>query len=617
MTHNPNRPDLSDAKLLVVDIETFDPNLIELGPGSYRDDGKILGASITDGDFAEYYNLGHYDCQSQERTKNHAYLKEQLETSIPKLGARIQYDFSWLDSDGITLGGQLGDVQIAEALIDENKRAYGLDDLAKQYLGKGKFKTEIEAFCAENNLKGDPRMWLWKMPHKLVRKYAIEDVREPLEIFTKFQLPILQEEELEDLYNLECQLLRCLNDMRKTGTRIDEEKRDRNAFKLQNKMEQAQIDLESEYDCPGLNVKSPTQVAALLLAKGFDVPKTAKGNYSVTNEYLKSMEDDNELHRLIREIRRTKTVLNNFLLGSLTDNVSADGLIHCSFYATRNDKYGTRSGRLSSATPNLQQIPAIGTDEYFGTISREPFIPFDDCLWGKIDWSQIEYRFTGHYAIGPGSDQLREAYNNNPDQDYHQFIMDLTGLTRRFAKNLNFGVAFGMGAKHMAEFFGWTLDYCYDILNIYNTRAPYVKVTSRKVEAVATRRGYIKTFLNRRSRLIDKSKAYTMFCRLIQGSAADLMKKAMVDCYDAGLFDVLYPHLTVHDELDVSIPRTAAAYEAFKEMHHIMEHSVKLAVPIRADASIGTNWANAEEDENKIKDWRIARERIIDATAVA
>jgi len=152
-----------------------------------------------------------------------------------------------------------------------------------------------------------------------------------------------------------------------------------------------------------------------------------------------------------------------------------------------------------------------------------------------------------------------------------------------------------MGARHMSKYFGWDLDYCYKILDIYHASAPYIKTTIREVEKVARRRGYIRTFLKRRSRLIDKDKAYIMFCRLIQGSAADLLKKAMLDNYKAGVFSVLHPHLTVHDELDVSTPKNKKGIEAAKEMKYIMENCIKLKVPIKAEVEMGESWAEHME----------------------
>jgi len=232
-------------------------------------------------------------------------------------------------------------------------------------------------------------------------------------------------------------------------------------------------------------------------------------------------------------------------------------------------------------------------------MAREPFVPLPGHKWMKIDYSQIEYRFTAHFALGEGSDAVRAKYNDDPNTDYHQIIIDLTGLKRRFAKNLNFGVAYGMGARHMADYFQWELQYCYDILDIYHSRAPYIKTTSDKVQQIALRRGYIKTFLNRRSHLVDKKKAYTMFCRLTQGSAADLMKKAMVDTYEAGVYDVLPLHLTVHDELDTSVPPTMEGVEAVLELQHIMENCITLDVPIIADIEFGNSWAHKKQPEDR------------------
>ncbi len=593
-------PDLSGASIIAFDIETYDPNLIELGPGVYRKDGKILGVSISDGTFSEYYNLGHYDCSTEEREKNVAYLREVLGNNVPKLGQSIIYDIDWLENGEykIKVNGKLGSIEIADALLDETQLEYNMDYMAHKYLGIGKEKTEIDKFCADNNLKGDSRKWLWKMPYSLVRKYAIMDVILPICIFER-QKPILEEQDLLDLFELECELVRVLVLMRKIGVRIDTDKRDRNGLMIQSKIEEMEHQLFSMFG--PFNYNSSMQIAKILDKQNIAYPLTDKGNPKIDAFFYKRYKDEIPLLKLLFELRQARHHLDTFIMGSHVRFVGPDGLMHPQFFNMRNDNLGalkgTRSGRLSGANPNLQQQPSKGVDEYWGQICREDFIPFDDCWWGKIDYSQIEYRFMAHFAIGPGSEELRNAYNTNPDQDYHQFIMDLTGLKRRYAKNLNFGVAFGMGAKHMAEMFGWDLEYAYEVLDIYHSRAPYVKATIAKVEQVAKRRGYIRTFLKRRSHLVEPSKAYTMYCRLVQGSAADLLKKAMVACYHAGIFDILYPHITVHDELDVSVPKTKLGIDAFKEMQHIMETCLTLKVPIKAEAEIGPNWADIESFE--------------------
>ena len=619
-------PNLLGEEIISLDIETYDPHLDkktgDMGPGVYRRDGYILGISLATENFAHYYNIGHYNVTEDERKHNIEYLRPLLMSDIPKLFANGMYDCDWIMNwqgspsvtqvgfrnrwDPIPVNGKWYDVQIAEALIDENKFSYNLDSIAEKYLGIHKIKGELEKYCEEQGLPGDTRRWLYKMPSQLVYDYAVGDVVLPLEIF-KDQREIIESEGYWDLFELECDLVKTVLKMRKTGCKIDQDRRDRNALSLQNQIEERMIKLRDMFG--DFNPNSTKQLAEIFDERGMPYINTEKGNPSIKNEHLQNFFDKDEpygdnseypwVYDLWR-VRKSMKVLDTFLLGSYVDFITEGSLIHPSIYATKIQNIGgsvngTKSGRFAMAKPNGQQIPAKGVDTELGTLARQPFVAFEDCWWGKIDYSQIEYRFTAHFARGPGSVEVRKAYNDDPNTDYHQFIMDLTKLKRRFAKNLNFGVAYGMGARSMARFFGWELDYCYDVLKIYHTKAPYVKSTSNSVERVALRRGYIKTFLGRRARLINKDKAYTMFCRLISGSAADLMKKAMYDIDKAGLFDVLYPHLTVHDEIDVSIPKTKIGVEAFIEMDHIMNSCIDLKVPIKTEAEIGPNWADIEE----------------------
>lgn len=602
-------PNLSREKILAVDIETKDPNLTTMGPGVYRKDGHILGVSIATRDgFSEYYNLGHYDCYPEERDRNVAYLREVLGTNARKVGQSLMYDVDWLENGeyGIKVNGPLASIDFAEALLDETQLEYNMDFMGHKYLGRGKEKTEIDRFCEENSLNGDARKWLWKMPYSLVRKYAREDAKLPLEILDK-QEPMLAEQELTDLFEIENRLMRPLLLMRKTGVPIDTDARDRNGLKLQSRIEAEEQALFAKYG--PFNSNSSAQLARLFEREGLPIPTTSKGSPSINAFFFKRYENENELVRRIYNLKKDKTTLNNFIAGSHVDFVTADGLIHAQFFNLKNDSLGalkgTRSGRLSGANPNLQQQTSPSRDKVRGTMCREDFIPFPGHLWGKIDYKQIEYRFMAHFAVGPGSDELRAAYNANPEIDYHQFIVDLTGLSRALAKNLNFGIAFGMGAPHMAEYFGWDLNYAREILDVYHERAPYVRSTMKLVERRARQRGYIKTFLKRRSRLVDPDKAYVMYCRLVQGSAADLMKTAMVQAYDDGIFDILPPHMTVHDELDVSVPETVVGVDAFRELHHIMESALELRVPILADPEIGTNWATVDHF-----DWDTIRRRV-------
>jgi len=589
-------PDLSSAKQIAFDIETYDPNLNKMGPGVFRKDGKILGVSISDGVFKEYYNLGHYDCSAKERACNLDYLRKVLGNSAIKIGHRLMYDIDWLENGehAIKVNGPLHSTDIAEALIDESQGAYSLEFIARKYLGIGKTSSRPEQFCKENGFKGDFRTWLWKMPHSLVREYAMDDSDLPLKI-DAIQESIIEKEQMTGLYDMECRLTRCLLHLRKTGVRIDVDKRDANSLKVQNMIETWQQELFAKFG--EFNVNSSTQVAKLLDSMSIPYPVTDKGNPQIDMAFYKLNRDKHPLLKKVQLLKQAKHELGTFLQGSFVRFLTDDGLIHCNFYNTRTDEYGTRSGRLSSANPNLQQISSKDKfrDAIWGQICREVFIPFENCFWGKTDYSQIEYRVIAHYAIGPGSEELRRAYIENPRIDYHKYVMDLTALPRGQAKALNFGIPYGMGINKMCEQFGWSRAEACAIRAVYDERTPYLKASIDQVSLVARRRGYIRTILNRRSRLTEQRLAYIMYCRLIQGSAADIMKKALLDLYESGIFNILHPHLTLHDEIDVSVPKTRQGLDAFREMGEQMKNAIKLKVPIEVDSEAADNWADVKK----------------------
>ncbi len=155
-----------------------------------------------------------------------------------------------------------------------------------------------------------------------------------------------------------------------------------------------------------------------------------------------------------------------------------------------------------------------------------------------------------------------------------------------------------MGPKTCSELFGWTLKESEDLLTMYHKEVPFIKETRNHVVSIAKFRGYIKTILGRRARVTEHMrifrKEYSMFPRLIQGSAADLLKKAMADAYEHGIFDYLIPHLTVHDELDVSVPKTNEGTEALLTLKNIMEQALKLKVPVKVDIETGESWGELE-----------------------
>ena len=586
-------PDLSNSKIICFDIETYDPELKEKGPGVYRKDGNILGVAIANEQgFAEYYNLGHSGISKEEHNKNKKYLDEVLGFPCGKLGTNILYDLDWVENWlGLKVNGQLHDVQVAEPLIDENQGHYSLDFLSKKYLGIGKYKGEIEQFCSDHNLKGDSRKWLWKMSYEMVRKYAIVDVKNPLAIF-KIQWKILVEQDLITLYHTEMDLHRLLLQMRKTGVRVDENKVNEGIEYLHGFIKEKSESLWQNYG--KFNFNSSQQIAHKLKRQGIPYPLTEKGNPNLDKSVLKGMNTD--LTNRIVEVKSAAKTLSTFFVNAFT-HYNIQGRLHCCFHPLKTDEYGTVSGRLSSSNPNLQQIPSQEETHY--KLCRSVFIPEENHWWGKVDYSQIEYRIIAHYSTGERSDYIKAQYIKNKDTDYHQLIMDITGFNRIVAKKLNFGRAYCMGVETTMRLCNWTREEATEFIEAYDREVPFIKTTRNKIVGVAKARGFIKTILGRRARMTDymreNRKEYIMFNRLIQGTAADVLKKGMVDAYKAGIFNTLKPHLTVHDELDQSIPKNKEGLEAFAELGNTMENAVPLIVPVKVDKEFGDNWASLQE----------------------
>jgi len=618
-------PDLSEAKMISFDIETFDPQLKDKGTGVYRNDGYILGISIcTDTGFSEYYNLGHYykkdmrgtetqiidkySCNvktfnyshypidTMERRKNIKYLKTVLNSNADKLGANIKYDMDWIENWlGVKVNGRLHDVQIAEPLIDENRMRYNLDSLGHKYLDRGKMKTEIDAFCERNNLRGDSRKWLYLMPYKMVRKYALEDVHVPMEVFRKQQI-VMDEQGLNGIYDYEMRLYRLLLKMRKIGVRINESQLASIKKKTVVKLDHAQEELNNITGrrIP-INFNSGPEIGFILDKLGLDYPITEKTRKpSIVKQWLLNNVDNHEVFKVINDCRKYYK-LNGTFLESQIGNTIVDGRIHCSFNQLKSDNYGTVSGRFSSSNPNLQFIPANDPD--IGKSIRSLFIPEEGQDWIKADYSQIEVRIISHYAMGKGSDEIRQAFIDSTDTDFHQWCADISGLTqsmgeagRKFAKRINFGIFYGMGIDLLCKQLNMSKEEGTAFMKMYHAKLPFIKNTIHKVSNKALARGYVKTLLGRHRRFPDGEKTYKAFNLIVQGTAADIMKKAMVDTYEAGIYDVLSPHITVHDEMDISKPRTKEGLEATTEMKHIMETCLPLKVPVVADFETGKDW---------------------------
>ena len=310
------------------------------------------------------------------------------------------------------------------------------------------------------------------------------------------------------------------------------------------------------------------------------------------------------------------TGIKSKILGSsydrfITKNYKGENCIKPQFKIT-----DTKSFRYSSVMPNGQQIPSKGgfilkdgdkeIEISFPAITRALFVRSKGCVFGKIDYGQIEYRLICNIACGESGKDVRRAYAENPHLDFHKYVCDLTGLDRKRAKNMSFGVSFGMGLPSMAETFGWTMEQAEEISDAYHSKMPFVAPTLALVGDVAKERGYIKTVYGSHARLLDKKKSYTMLNRYTQGSGAECLKLAIVNAYKEGLWEKLKVANTVHDELNFPyLEPTEESMLNLYRMAELMRTSMpNLRVPLEAEIELGDNWANTKE----IKDWVEIRE---------
>lgn len=647
-------PDLRNATLLAFDTETKDPGLKTNGPGWGRKQGHIVGVSIAALGRNNERWVGYYPIRHEVETELNcdaanvlAWTRDMLATNIPKTGANLAYDIGWLAEENIKVNGPLYDVQYAEALLDENGTT-ALEYLAAKYLRGGKSSAAMYQWQAEaygGAVGPDQRANIYRTPPSLVGAYGEGDAALPLDILP-LQFKLLHDEGLMDLYQMECKLMPLLIKMRQTGVRIDSDY----AGKLHTDMKGLIRDAYARFRHawgPITSSKSPASVGAVFEAQGIKVPRAPAGGYSIVKVWLEGLADEAPIAADLLQLRELETLQSTFVEGYLLRR-GINGRLHCSFNPLKTSKgfgggttQGAKTGRLSSSNPNLQNIPIRSE---VGAKIRQAFIPdIGHHGWRKYDYSQIEYRMLAHFAVDDGdgsAEKLRDSYRNDPTTDYHDYVYyracpymgwdatdeALKKQKRRPIKNTNFGLLYGQGQGKLARTMQFTPDQAREFFNVYHEAAPYVKPTMAMCAREVHEHGYVRTILNRRTRFnlwqpfswdrdedaplpqpydraismwgsnIQRAYEYRAVNYKFQGSAADMMKKAMVLMDESGVFDTIgVPKLTVHDELDFSqIDDSERTLEAFRYMQHIMETAIPLNVPVKADPDTGRHWGECK-----------------------
>ena len=595
-------PDLSTHNKVSIDLETCDPELIKEGPGWPRKRGRVIGIAVSSNGFTGYYPIDHEGGGNMDRKAVLKYVKSLCEDEkIDKVFHNAQYDIGWLSTLGIDVKGNIHDTMVAMALIDENRFSYTLNSIAGEYLGER--KNEVKLREAADAFGVDPKNEMYKLPAQFVGEYAEKDARLTLKLHEKLSWEITKDN-LQTVYDIECRLINVIFNMTKRGVRIDSVRAEQLAERFKNKEKKL---IKRIKDLTGLNIEI---WAAASIAKAFDAlnlpyERTDKTNApSFTKMFL--TDHPHELPRLIMQARELNKLRGTFLHGLLKHN--EEGRIHAHINQIRSDSGGTVTGRFSYNHPNLQQIPSRGQ---FAQDIRKIFIPEMGDYWLKADYSQQEPRLLTHFARlvdQPGAKEVQEAYQQK-DLDFHQQTADMAGVERKLAKTIGLGVMYGMGYNKLAKELDMEPQDAKKMLQDFHGKVPFMKGMLEAVMNRANSKGVIRTLLGRKCRFdlweptswgvhkalplnqaqteygmaIKRAHTYKALNRLIQGSAADQTKKAMVDVYEQLN---ITPLIQVHDELDCSVKSEKQA----KEVKEVMENCVKLEVPSKVDIDFGESW---------------------------
>ena len=610
-------PDITGASKIAIDVETRDPNLKTNGPGWPTGDGEVVGYALAVDGWSCYLPIRHLGGGNLDERIVNRWLKKVFECPADKIMHNAQYDLGWIKQMGFTVNGRIIDTMIIASLLDENRFSYSLNALCYDLLNKTKSEKGLVEAAREFGV--DPKAEMWKMPAMYVGPYAEADAELTLELWNYFSIKLSQED-LWGVANLELDLLPCLVDMTMRGVRVDVNRVERTRDSLLKREGEVLKELKR---VAGSGVEI---WAAQSLAKSFDnlgihYPKTEKGAPSFTKLFLQ--EHNHPVAKLIVEARNLNKTSGTFI-NSIMKHCHADGRIHSHINQLRSDDGGTVSGRISMRNPNLQQIPA--RDPVYGPMIRSLFLPEEGDKWAAIDFSQQEPRILVHYAhvYGKtrgipleGASDFVEAYNNKPETDFHSLVAEMANIPRKQAKTINLGLIYGMGVNKMSDQLDISVDEAKGLVKQYHARVPFVKglmtgVMNRLNDKSSG--GALRSLEGRKCRFdtwepdtfamnkalpfkeavdaygpttrLKRAFTYKALNRLIQASAADMTKKAMVNLYKMGHL----PMLQIHDELAMSVKNIEEAREIAK----IMEAAIPLEVPNVCDVEIGPSWGEAK-----------------------
>ena len=629
-------PDLRSYDEIAVDLETRDPDLKSKGSGAVTGNGDVVGIAVATYNNKWYFPIAHKEGPNMDRKKTLEWFKDILECPATKIFHNAMYDVSWIRNLGLKINGLIVDTMIASSLLDENRFSYTLNTLSWHFLKEGKNEKLLLEAAKSRGL--DAKADMWQLPAQEVGSYAEKDAELTFKLWQHVK-KLMIEQDLQDVFNLETDLFPCLVDMRFLGVKVDTQQ----THDLRKKLiAQEQVLLQAVQKETNIDVQI---WAARSIQKVFDKLKlsyerTAKsGEPSFTKNFLSNHE-----HPIIKKIAEARKInkVNTTFIDTIL-RYEHKGRIHAEINQIRSDDGGTVTGRFSYANPNLQQIPARDPDT--GPLIRSLFIPEEGCKWGCFDYSQQEPRLVAHYALRYGLasvNPIADSYDSDPSTDFHKIVAEMAEIPRSQAKVINLGLFYGMGKAKLQAELGVSKFKAEELFNKYHSKVPFVKQLMNEVMKAASNKGQIKTLLNRKCRFpkyepilrgsdwgkyvppedqtrmedlkemgpylkdeegeLVKDKdgnprknywhnnptrrafTYKALNKLIQGSAADMTKKAMLDLYKEGII----PHIQIHDELDLSVEDDKHA----QKIKDVMESAVDLKIPNKVDYESGPSWGS-------------------------
>ncbi|MBS5020783.1 MAG: DNA polymerase I [Alistipes sp.] len=554
---------------------------------------RIVGLSLAVEPFKAWYVPFR-----EENTPEYADIVRPLfgDEKIAKIGQNIKFDLMVLRRLGITIRGRMYDTMILHYLLDPESR-HNMNALAEKYLN---YKPiEIESLIG----KGAKQLTMDLVNVERVKEYAAEDADVTLQL-KQVLYPMVEQIGLQHLYfEIEEPMIAVLADIEMAGVRIDSEALAVYAVELNRKLAELEAAIRTEAGEPNLNINSARQLGEVLFGKMriAEKPKMTKTKQFCTDEdYLQSFARKHRIVDLILEYRGVKKLLSTYVeaLPQLVNRTT--GRIHTSF-----NQAVTATGRLSSTNPNLQNIPVR---DDMGRRIRKAFIPSDDDhLLLSADYSQVELRLMAHLS---GDESLIAAFEHGEDihsataaKLFNKSLAEVTSEERRRAKTANFGIIYGISAFGLSQRLEIPRKEAKEIIDGYFASYPGVKKYMDNVVEKAKEEGFVSTIFGRRRYLNDISSHNAIARGLaernavnapIQGSAADIMKIAMINVHRRFAAEGIRSRviLQVHDELVVDMLRSEQE-RVTAIVTECMESAAQLKVRLIADAGVGGNWLEA------------------------